>query len=183
MTAVDVSTRTVTTAASGPFTGDYLVLAAGSTPNFFGTPGAEEHTFPLYSVMDANRLRTRLFEVFEDADRNPSRIDQGALNVVVVGGGPTGVETAGAVADLVNQVMPKRYRDLDMTRANIYLIDHGPVVLGAFSDKAHAYAAQRLQDLGVQLLLQQGVEEVQADRVVLADGSEILAAPSSGPAG
>jgi NADH:ubiquinone reductase (H+-translocating) len=174
VTAVDVSTGTVTTAASGPFTGDYLVLAAGSTPNFFGTPGAEEHTFPLYSVMDANRLRTRLFEVFEDADRNPSRIDQGALNVVVVGGGPTGVETAGAVADLVNQVMPKRYRDLDVTRANIYLIDHGPVVLGAFSDKAHAYAAQRLQDLGVQLLLQQGVEEVQADRVVLADGSEIL---------
>ena len=87
--------------------------------------------------------------MFEDAEREPSRIDEGALNLVVVGAGPTGVETAGAVADLVNDVMPKRYRDLDVDRANIYLIDHGPVVLGAFSDKAQTYAAERLTDLGV----------------------------------
>ena len=61
----------------------------------------------------------------------PSRIDEGALNFVIVGAGPTGVETAGAVADLVNEVMPKRFHDLDVDRTRIYLIDHGPVVLGA----------------------------------------------------
>ena len=171
---VDLEHRSVTTATGESFTGDYLVLAAGSQPNFFDTPGADEHAFPLYSAVDANRLRSRLFEVFEDADREAARIDDGALNLVVVGAGPTGVETAGALADLVNDVMPKRYRDLDVDRANIYLIDHGPVVLGAFSSKAQAYAGQRLTELGVQLKLQTGVKEVAADRVVLSDGSEIL---------
>jgi NADH:ubiquinone reductase (H+-translocating) len=172
--SIDLESRTATSKTGETFTGDYLVLAAGSTPNFFDTPGAAQHAFPLYSVEDANLLRSRLFEVFEDADRDASRIDRGALNIVVVGAGPTGVETAGAVADLLNDVMPKRYRDLDVTRANIYLIDHGPVVLGAFSDKAHAYAAERLKALGVELRLKTGVKDVGDDRVVLDDGSEIL---------
>ena len=64
---------------------------------------------------------------------------------MIVGAGPTGVETAGALADLVNQVMPKRFHDLDVKRTRIYLVDHGPVVLAAFSDKAHAYAADKLR--------------------------------------
>ncbi len=150
------------------------MIAAGSRPNFFGVPGADTFTYPLYSAADANRLRSRLFEVFEDAERDPSRIDKGALNIVVVGAGPTGVETAGAVADLVTHVMPKRYRDLDVTRTKIYLIDHAKVVLGAFSDEAHTYAADRLTELGVDLLLDNGVREVAEDRVTLSDGSEIL---------
>jgi NADH dehydrogenase len=172
--SVDLDAKSVTTTAGDTFSCDFLVLAAGSTPNFFDTPGADEHTFPLYSVMDANRLRTRLFEVFEDAANNAALIDEGALNVVVVGAGPTGVETAGAVADLVNDVMPKRYRHLDVGKTNIFLIDHGPVVLGAFSDKAHSYAADRLTKLGVELRLETGVAEVAKDRVVLDDGTEIL---------
>ena len=156
------------------FTGDHLVLAAGSRPNFFRTPGAEEHALPLYTVDHAKALRTRLIQVFEAADADPSRIDQGALNFVIVGAGPTGVETAGAVADLVNEVLPKAFRDLDATRAGIYLIDHGPVVLGAFSEKAHAYAAKKLQQNGVVLHLGTGVAKVAADRVTFGDGSEIL---------
>ena len=91
----------------------------------------------------------------------------------MIGGGPTGVETAGAVADLVNEVMPRRYHDMDVHRSRIYLVDHGQVVLSAFSDKAHAYAADRLQHLGVKLLLGTGVTEVTDDRVKLTDGSEI----------
>ena len=172
--AVDLDARSVTTKNGEVYSADYLVLAAGSRPNFFDTPGAEEHSVPLYSVMDANRLRTRLFEVFEDADRDAERIDQGALNIVIVGAGPTGVETAGAVADLVNEVMPKRYRDLDISRTRIYVIDHGSAVLAAFSEKSQAYAAKRLTDLGVTLRMHTGVEAVEADRVVLDDGSEIL---------
>ena len=134
-------------------------------PNFFHTPGAEEHAFPLYTVDDAKALRTRLFEVFEEADTDPARIDEGALNIVIVGAGPTGVETAGAVADLVNQVMPQRFHDLDVKRTRIYLVDHGPVVLAAFSDKAHAYAAGKLEHNGVTLRLGTGVNEIAADRV------------------
>ena len=156
VTAVDPATRTVTTADGQTFSGDYLVMAAGSRPNFFHTPGAEQHAFPLYTVEDAKALRTRLIEVFEAADNDPARIDEGALNIVIVGAGPTGVETAGAVADLVNEVIPKRFHDLDVKRARIYLVDHGPVVLAAFSDKAHEYAAGKLEHNGVVLRLATG---------------------------
>src|SRR3954465_13760206 len=100
--SVEPAARTVHTADGGSFAGDVIVLAAGSQPNFFRTAGAEEHAFPLYALDDATRLRSRILGVFEDADRDPSLIDGGALNFVVVGGGPTGVETAGALADLIH---------------------------------------------------------------------------------
>ena len=148
VTDIDVNTRTVTTSDGQSFTGDYLVLAAGSRPNFFHTPGADQYAFPLYSVDDATKLRSRIFEVFEEADSNPARVDQGALNIVIVGAGPTGVETAGAVADLVNEVMPTRFHDLDVKRTRIYLIDHGPVVLAAFSEKAHDVRRQEARAQG-----------------------------------
>jgi NADH dehydrogenase len=174
VTEIDPATRTVTTADGQTFTGDHLVVAAGSRPNFFHTPGAEEHAFPLYTVDDATRLRTRLIEVFEAADNDPARIAAGALNLVIVGAGPTGVETAGALADLVNDVLPKAFHDLDTKRTRIYIVDHGPVVLGAFSDSAHDYAAKRLAHVGVVLRMTTGVDEVLADRVRLSDGTEIL---------
>jgi NADH dehydrogenase len=174
VTDVDADTRTVTTADGQSFTGDYLVIAAGSRPNFFHTPGAEQHAFPLYTVEDAKALRTRLIEVFEAANSDPARIDEGALNIVIVGAGPTGVETAGAIADLVNDVVPRGFPDLDVKRTRIYLVDHGPVVLAAFSDKAHEYAARQLQHGGVVLRVATGVSEIAADRVTLSDGSEIL---------
>jgi len=174
VTAIDAAAGAVTTREGRRYEADYLVLAAGSRPNFFSTPGAEEHAFPLYSVADAERLRSRLFEVFEDADADPRRIDQGALTVVVIGAGATGVETAGAVADLVNDVLPDRYRDLDLHRARIELIDHGPVVLAPFSDKAHAYTAAKLTHAGVHLRLGVGVGEVTPEKVVLGDGTEVL---------
>jgi NADH dehydrogenase len=174
VTAVDPATRTVTTANGQTFSGDFLVLAAGSRPNFFNTPGAEQHALPLYTVDHAKALRDRLIQIFEAADRDPTRIDKGALNIVIVGAGPTGVETAGAVADLVNQVIPKAFHDLDAKRTRIYLVDHGPVVLAAFSDKAHEYTAGKLTHNGVILRLATGVTEIADDRVTLSDGTQIL---------
>jgi NADH dehydrogenase len=105
VTAVDPAAHTVTTADGDRIEGDALVLAGGSQPNFFRTPGAEEHAFPLYSLDDATRLRSRLIGVFEDADRDPELLSRGALNFVVVGGGPTGVEVAGALADMIHETM------------------------------------------------------------------------------
>ncbi|HTN79728.1 MAG TPA: NAD(P)/FAD-dependent oxidoreductase [Acidimicrobiales bacterium] len=174
ITSIDPETRTVTASDGQTFTGDYLVISAGAKPNFFGTPGAEEHSFPLYSVPDAKKLRERVFELFEEATNNPELIDQGALNFVIVGAGPTGVETAGALADLVNEVMPKRHHQLEVNRTRIYLVDHGQVVLRAFSDQAHEYAASKLQHNGVKLMMGTGVKEVARNKVVLSDGSEIL---------
>src|SRR4051794_5395740 len=109
--SLDPATHAVTTADGERYTGDAVVLAAGSQPNFFGTSGAEEHAFPLYCLDDATRLRSRILGVFEDADRDPSLVEQGALNFVVVGGGPTGVETAGALAGLVQDTLSLEVRE------------------------------------------------------------------------
>jgi NADH dehydrogenase len=174
VTAVDCATQSVTTADGQTFAGDYLVLAAGSRPNFFRTPGAAQHAFPLYSLDDAKALRMRLISIFEAADADAARIDEGALNIVIVGAGPTGVETAGAIADLVNHVIPKAFHDLDAKRTRIHVVDLGHVVLAAFSDDAHDYAARRLARAGVTLHLETGVDEIAADRVRLSDGTEIL---------
>ena len=124
------------------------MVSVGTEPNFFGVPGAAEHAFPLYSALDAENLRNRMLRLFEDADLEPGRLDQGALNFVIVGGGATGVETAGALADLIHEVMPERYHDLDISAATITLVDHGDVVLAPFSDKAHVYAAKALDEEG-----------------------------------
>jgi len=101
--SIDPATCTVTTTGGQTWTGDAVVLAAGSQPNFFGTPGADSNSFPLYSLHDAQVLRSRIIGLFEEADRDQSLLDRGALNFVVVGGGPTGVETAGALADMISQ--------------------------------------------------------------------------------
>src|ERR671919_1997372 len=88
------------------------MFAAGSVPNFFRTPGAEVNSFPLYSLDHAERLRSRILGLFEDADREPALTDRGALNFVVVGGGPTGVEVAGALGEMINETMSVEYPDL-----------------------------------------------------------------------
>jgi NADH:ubiquinone reductase (H+-translocating) len=173
VTELDPATRTVTLADGARFTGDALVLAAGSQPNFFRTPGAEEHALPLYSLDDATRLRSRILEVFEAADRDPSRVDEGALTFVVVGGGPTGVELAGALADLIAETMSVEYHDLAVTAAQIHLVDLGHTLLGPFSDKAHDYAAKILGRKGVRLHLGVAVTEIGAGHVTLADGTTL----------
>jgi NADH dehydrogenase len=171
--SIDPAARTVATKTGEVYQGDYLVLAAGSQPNFFATSGAEQYAFPLYSLDDAERLRTRILQVFEDADRDRSLLDQGALNFVIVGAGPTGVETAGALADLIRVTMAAEYKHLATDTARIHLIDHAPKVLSAFSDRAHDYAAKVLQDLGVQLHLGTSVKEIGAGHVLLSDGTTI----------
>ena len=103
--------------------------------------------------------------MFEDADRDPSLLDRGALNFVVVGGGPTGVEMAGALADLIHDTMTAEYHDLAVSAARIHLVDLGHVLLAAFSEKAHDYVAKVLQRKGVELHLGVAVTEVGAGHV------------------
>jgi NADH:quinone reductase (non-electrogenic) len=170
---IDPAARAVTLADGERFAGDALVLAAGSQPNFFRTPGAAEHALPLYSLDDATRLRSRILEVFEAADRDPALVDQGALTFVVVGGGPTGVELAGALADLIADTMTAEYHHLAVEAARIHLVDLGHTLLGAFSDRAHDYAAKVLGRKGVRLHLGVAVTEVGPGHVTLADGSTI----------
>ncbi|HEX5619845.1 MAG TPA: NAD(P)/FAD-dependent oxidoreductase [Solirubrobacteraceae bacterium] len=171
--AVDPATRTVKAADGQSWTGDAVVLAAGSRPNFFRTPGAETHSFPLYTLDQATRLRSRILELFEDADRSPELIDRGALNFVVVGAGATGVEVAGALADLIHDTMSVEYHHLAVSAARIHLVDLGHVLLGPFSDGSHEYAAKVLQRKGVRTHLGVAVTAVRPDEVELADGTTI----------
>ena len=173
VTAADPNTRTVTTKAGGSYTGDFLVLAAGSQANFFGTAGAEQNAFPLYSLNEAQRLRSRVLAVFEEADRIPRLVEKGALNFVTIGGGPTGTEIAGSLADMINLTMTTEYTDLAVKAARVYLIDHGHTLLSPFSPEAHEYAAKTLQQKGVQLRLGVLVKEVGPDHVLLSDGTSI----------
>ena len=100
VTGVDLAARQVQFAEMEPLAYDYLVLALGARVNFFGTEGAPEHAFPMYTLADAVRLKEHVLRRWEAADKDPALADDGALNVVVVGGGPTGVESAGALAEL-----------------------------------------------------------------------------------
>jgi NADH dehydrogenase len=161
----------VTTDTGETYTGDYLVLAAGSQPSFFGTPGAE-HAFPLYSLDDAEALSTRIVQSFEEADRDPERADDGAIDFVVVGGGPTGVEVAGALSEMINTTMVHEYPAL-APRAKVHLVDHGHELLKMFADKGHAYTARILEKDGVELRMGSGVAEIGPGHVTLSDGSTI----------
>jgi NADH:ubiquinone reductase (H+-translocating) len=169
----DPKTRTVTTRDGNSYQGDVLVLAAGSQANFFHTQGAEQYSFPLYSLEEAERLRSRVLAVFEEADRDPALIEKGALNFVIIGGGPTGTELAGALGDMINLTLTREYADLAVKRAQVYLVEHGPSLLAPFSAEAHEYAARVLQRKGVRLLLGQSVTEVGSDHVRISDGTLI----------
>lgn len=171
VTAVDSATRTVTTADGSRYQARILVLAAGAVPNFFDTPGAAEHAYPLYSLTDATKLGSALIRALDEADRK----DTANTEVVIVGGGPTGVETAGALAENVKYIVPKYFSSRLAGRCRIHLVDLVPNPLMAFSAKSQAYARDRLLKLGVQLHMGQGVTEVRPDGVTLADGTVIPA--------
>jgi NADH dehydrogenase len=173
VTSIDLHTSAVTLADGDTIEADVLVLGMGAQPNFFHTPGAEEFAVPLYSLQDAQLVRSRLLELFRDAAVKPELVDEGALNFVIVGAGPTGVETAGAIAELAHDVMPHAYPTLATAHAKVILVDIGHTVLSGFSDEAHTYAARQLHRRGVQVRLGVAVKEVTEDRVVLGDGTTI----------
>jgi NADH:ubiquinone reductase (H+-translocating) len=168
--AVDLATRTLTLADGTTVSGSHLVVAAGARPNFFGVPGAAEHAFPLYSVPDAERLRLHLQVLLQGAMDDATPREPGDIDVVVVGGGPTGVESTGALAELMG-ALHKSGR-LAMP-GKITLVDLGHALLGQFSDKAHGYALDKLTAVGANVRLGVGVTAVHPDKVELDDGTVI----------
>jgi NADH:ubiquinone reductase (H+-translocating) len=172
--SADLKTRTVETADGKTYRGDFLVLAAGAQANFFATPGADKCAYPLYSLHDAELLRSRILMLLESVDRDPSLIGQGALNFVVVGAGPTGVETAGSLWHLIQASRTDLYNSLEWTRAQIILIDSGHTVLKGFSRKSQEYAIRKLEGRGVQIRFGVTVKVVHSGHVLLSDGTRIL---------
>jgi NADH:ubiquinone reductase (H+-translocating) len=152
---------------------DHLVVAAGSTANFFDIPGAETWSFPLYSLDDATTLRNHLLGRFESADADPSIIDEGALTVVVVGAGPTGVELAGALTELFHGVLRRDFAALEVSRARVVLVEMADSVLPPFSPSSRWYARDALRDRGVELILGDSVAHVDDRAVTLTSGRVI----------
>ena len=171
----------MTTRRGETYTGDYLVLAAGSQPNFFGTPGAE-HAFPLYSLDDADRLRTRVIQAFEEADANPALADEGAIDFVIVGGGPTGVEVAGALSEMINTTMLHEFPAL-AARAKVHLVDHGDGAPGRCSSTRATHTRREPEEGRCRPAEGSGVKSIGPGHVTLSDGSTIKTRCVSGAAG
>ncbi len=167
---MDHDAKTVLLDGNITVTYDHLVLANGVTANFFGIPGAAENAMPLYRRSQALALRDLLFANLEDAAINGQDRD---LRVVVVGGGATGVETAGALAEMRNLDMPTTYPELDSKRIHISLIEMGDVVLAPFHPKLREYAKKELLKREIDLRLQTAVKEVRPDGVLIEhDGTQ-----------
>jgi NADH:ubiquinone reductase (H+-translocating) len=175
VSGVDVPGRKLQLEDGNQIAYDYLVLAGGATVNYFNTPGAAEHAFPLYTLINAVKLRNQILERFEAADRNPSLIQDGALNFVIVGAGPTGVETAGALADLFYNLLPQDYHDLCTEKARIIIVEMGKEVLAPFKDRLRTYAKEELERRRVEVRLGEAVAEVYPTFVRLKSGEEIKA--------
>ena len=173
VTGVDVPNHKIQLDDGNQIAYDYLVLAGGATVNYFNTPGAAEHAFPLYTLMNAVRLRNRILERFEAADRDSTLIEDGVLNFVIVGAGPTGVEIAGALSDLTYNLLPDDYHQLATESARVVIVEMGKEVLTPFKDNLRAYANEELKQRRVEVRLGEAVTEVGPTFVCLGSGEEI----------
>jgi NADH dehydrogenase len=171
--SVDLAAREAQFEELDPQAYDYLVLALGAEVNFFGVEGAAEHSFPLYALKDALRLKDHLLERWESADRKRSLVEDGALNIVVVGGGPTGVETAGAVAELYSGLLRKDFPDLPDGR--VVLVEASPEIFSMFKPNLREYAKKALTDRGVEVTTGDVVQSITSERVTLKSGTVIPA--------
>ncbi len=175
VTGVNLDAREVRFDEIAPMTYDFLVLGLGAEVNFFGTDGAAEHAFPMYTLPHALRLKDHLLERWEAADRDPSLVDDGVLNVVIVGGGPTGVETAGAIAELYRAVFARDYPALPQEQARVILVEAGPELFSMFKPRLRKYAATALAERTVEVMTGAMVSSVSPTRVTLKSGEELKA--------
>lgn len=175
VTSVDLDHRHLGLADGTAVDYDTLVLAAGAVTNPFGIPGVEEHAFGLKSLTDALALRSHVLLRFEEADARPGQVADGVLTVVVAGGGPTGVELAGGMAELFAKVLRHDFPRLDTRAARVVLVEAGDRLLPAFHPRSSARALDRLERLGVEVLLGAQVASVGAEEVRLGDGSRLPA--------
>ncbi|OAV42589.1 NAD(P)/FAD-dependent oxidoreductase [Lewinella sp. 4G2] len=156
---------------------DHLIIATGADTNFFGNENIRRHAIPMKSVSEALYIRNHILDDYEDALTTPGYdLRQELVDIVIVGGGPTGVELAGSLAEMKTHVLPKDYPELDVeAEVDIYLIQSGDVVLKGFSDESSARALKNLRDLGVKVLLNSRVTDFDGKLVHLKDGSTIPA--------
>ena len=152
---------------------DYLVLATGASHSYFGHEEFEKFAPGLKGIADAVAVRNKILSAFEQAEAEEDpRLHQNLLTFVLVGGGPTGVEMAGAIATLVRSMLQSEFRRIDPSMARIVLVDRGHRVLGTFAEELSEAAKRRLEELGVEVRLGLGVDRIDEDGVI-AGGERI----------
>jgi NADH dehydrogenase len=172
--SIDATAQVVETSI-GLLRFDYLVLATGATANYFGDKAMERNSISLKSVTDAIELRNTLLSNFEQALQIGDQEQLNSmLDFVIVGGGPTGVEMAGALSELRAHVFPRDYPELDLKQMDIHLVQSGPVLLKGMSAEASAHALKYLQELGVQVWLDNRVTSYDGYNVTLKSGEHLI---------
>ena len=171
--SVETSSQKVITSA-GDFDYDVLVIATGAGTNFFGNTAMEANAFPMKSTVEALQLRHRLLHNFEDAiDVKDELLLQRLMTIVVVGGGPTGVELSGAIADMRRDVLPKDYPEIDFSKMKIYLLEGTDRTLAAMSGKSSEDSKRYLEKLGVIVETNSLLKEYDGKTAILQDGRRI----------
>ena len=176
VTSVDLDARELGLDDGTTLGYDHLVVAAGAVTNDFGIPGVAEHAFGMKSLEDAMAIRTHVLLQFERADARPELVDEGALTIVIAGGGPTGVELAGGMVELFHSVLHKDFPQIDTRRARVVLVEATDRLLPTFAPRLGEDARRTLERLGVEVLVETAVAEVTAEEIRFADGRRVRAA-------
>ncbi|MBX9853860.1 MAG: NAD(P)/FAD-dependent oxidoreductase [Cytophagaceae bacterium] len=154
---------------------DYLILATGSKTNYYGMKEIQENAMPMKQVPQALNIRSKILQNYENALLSNDELELNSLiDIVIVGGGPTGVELAGAMSELRRSVLPKDFPEHDFSKMDIYLLEAGPRLLAGMSDHAGKKSLEYLQKFGVQVKLNTAVKSYDGLKVKLGDGSEIV---------
>jgi NADH dehydrogenase len=170
VTAVDLERREVTVDRGEPLPYDYLVLAAGAVSADYGVPGVDKYGFTLKTVDDAVRVRSSILDRLERVAAGPEPPGEGELEVVICGGGPTGVELAGALQELFDKVISRDFPRSEVSCIGVTLVEAADRLLGSFSQLSSERALRTLTKRGVRVVLGTGVERLTAEGVHLADG-------------
>lgn len=173
VTEVDTMGKVVHTTEGCSFSYDYLVIATGCTTNFFGNKNIEAKAYPMKSTPEAITIRNRLLLNFEEALAcNPEELP-GIMNIVIAGGGPTGVELAGSIAEMKRNVLPRDYPDMDFSKLNVYLIEGSPHTLNAMSEPSKKKSQEYLEHMGVNVWTNTLIKDYDGKLVTLGDGRTI----------
>ena len=169
---VDLGKNKVVT-DEGNFQYDQLIIATGCTTNYFGNKNIEKYAFPMKSTPEAITLRNRILLNFEDAlSASGEELDE-IMNIVVAGGGPTGVELAGSLAEMKKNVLPRDYPDMDFSRLKIYLVEGQGATLGTMSDASKRKSQEYLENMGVNVLLNTLITDYDGHTIQFKDGKSL----------